>query len=86
MNIHHACELGTAFQKMLGEENRAAEGSLSSSFLILPMSWLVGQGCQTPAGAQNALFLVAYQQATAIVMAARRRRQMLFARGVHLWN
>ena len=57
-----------------------------SAFVVLPMSWASGNFCQTPANAQHALYLLACQQAAVVMRAVHRRRQLLFARGVHLWN
>ena len=86
MNINHARGLETAFQDVSAEQHKAVESAGLSAFMVLPMSWTMGHACPAPASAQNALFLFACQQAAMAVMASRRRRQAIFARGVHLWN
>jgi hypothetical protein len=86
MNIHHGHGLETPFQRVSAEQHKAVESAGLSAFMVLPIGWTMGHACQTPASAQNALFLFACQHAAMAVMASRRRRQVLFARGVHLWN
>ena len=60
--------------------------SMFSAFVVLPMPWTAGNFCPTPAHAQHALYLLACQQAEVVLRAVHRRRQLLLARGVHLWN
>jgi hypothetical protein len=86
MNIYDARGTETAFRNASSEKSKAVESWLLSAFMALPMSWTMGHGCPLPATAQNALFFFACQEATAAVMAARRRRQMFLTRGAHLWN
>jgi hypothetical protein len=56
------------------------------AIVVLPVSWASGIFCQTPIDAQHVLYLLACQQAEVVVRAVHRRRQLLFAQGVHLWN
>jgi hypothetical protein len=62
------------------------ESTASSGIAVLPISWASDNFCQAPANTQYALYLLACQQAKVVVRAVRRRRQLLFARGVHLGN
>ena len=78
MNIHHGHGLETPFQQVSAESIKPWRAGLSA-FMVLPIGWTMGHACQTPASAQNALFLFACQQAAMAVMASRRRRQVLFA-------
>ena len=69
------------------EEAKESVGrSTLSAFVILPMSSACGNVCPTAANAQHALYLLACQQAEVVVRAVHHRRQLLSARGVHLWN
>jgi hypothetical protein len=71
-----------------GGDSESIERPGLSAFVVLPMSWAPGNICicQAPVNAQHALYLLACQQAEAVVRAVHRRRQRLFARGTHLWN
>ena len=68
-----------------GENGESIAEPALSAFVILPMSW-VYNSCQTTANVQQALYLLARQQAEVAVRAVQCRRHVLFARGVHLWN
>lgn len=68
------------------ERNEESAAKVSSSFTVLPMFWTAGNFCQTTANAHHALYLLAFQQAEVVMRTVRRRRQLLVARGVHLWN
>jgi hypothetical protein len=68
-----------------GDEESAGR-SVSSAFVVLPISLASGNFCASPVGAQQALYLLAVEQAAIVVGAIHRRRQLLLARGVHLWN
>jgi hypothetical protein len=58
----------------------------SPAFVAWPMTWNCVPCCPTLATAQYALYAMACQQAVAAIEEIRRRRQMRFAAGVHLWN
>ena len=76
----------TAVWNAFERDRQSAGRSALSGFVVLPMSWAAGNLCQTSANAQHALYLLAFQQAAVVLRAVHRRRQLLVARGVHLWN
>ena len=86
MNDNDACGSDTAVGNAFEADEQSVGRSVQSAFVVLPMSWAAGHCCPTLAHAQHALYLLACQQAEAVVRAFHRRRQLLFARGVHLWN
>ena len=85
MNHHDTRWLDRAVGNLVAENEESIGGASPSAFAILPMPW-VCDSCQSPANAQQALYLLASQQAEIAVRAVQGRRQWLFARGVHLWN
>ena len=86
MNNNDTRGLDTAVGNAFEGNGKSAGRTVLSAFVVLPMSWVAGNFCQTPANAQHALYLLACQQAEVVVRAVHRRRQLLSARGVHLWN
>jgi hypothetical protein len=71
---------GNVFQK------QCDSSETSAPFMVLPMPWNTGMFFQTAVSSQHILYSIASQQAAVVVEEVRRRHQMLFAGGVHLWN
>ena len=86
MNNDGSCGSDAVIANAFQGNTESVDGAALPAFVVLPMSWASGNFCQTPANAQHALYLLACQQAEVVVRAVHRRRQLLFARGVHLWN
>jgi hypothetical protein len=76
----------TAVGAVIEREGESAKKPLLSGFVVFPMPWPTGNVCQTLVDAQYALYQLASKQAAVAVQASRHRRQLLFARGGHLWN
>jgi hypothetical protein len=86
MNKDHSCGSDTVLRNSFEGNAESVGGAALPAFVVLPTSWASGFFCQTPANAQHALYLLACRQAEVVVRAVHRRRQLLFAHGVHLWN
>ena len=74
-----------AWNALKGDGESGGTAALSA-FMVLPMSLAAGNFCASAVSAQQVLYLLAVEQATTVVRAVHRRRQLLLARGVHLWN
>ena len=76
----------TAVWNVFEGDDESVGGSVLSAFMVLPISLASGNFCASPVSVQQALYLLAVEQAAIVVRAVHRRRQLLLARGVHLWN
>jgi hypothetical protein len=84
MNSDETGALDTTSWSVLEKQKTSAESPVA--FVLLPMPWSIDQFSQATAATQHALYSLACQQAAIVVEEVRRRRQLLFSRGVHLWN
>ena len=86
MRSNQARGSDTAAWDALKGDGESAGAAALSAFMVLPMSLAAGNFCVSAIGAQQALYLLAVEQAATVLRAVHRRRQLLLARGVHLWN
>jgi hypothetical protein len=86
VSINDTHKLEAGMRNALTPETESVGVSGVSPFIVMSMPSVAWHFCQNAAQFQHALYLVASEQASAAVQEARRRRQLFFSRGVHLWN